>query len=282
MNRYDVMDALNHVEEAQLEDAGRFFEAEPERAPKRSTVRTARIVLIAAVITALLGVTAYAAGVFGLQGRTTAPEEKFPVRFESQDPENPPIAGNWTATYALSFDGPETCPPVRYRFGWLPEGVEVPEYWLTEDGWIVRRDWDGQVGFIPWAEHTELGNVDRGAYFISDVFYAPQFVNGGALILLSAVPEEITEETWGELSVLRFTSTAWWSTVTGETTPYDVPRNYVLLYSPEQGWIFTVRGTFPMEDLVKIAQNVTVEQTEGLVEQSQFENPFDFFDAATG
>ena len=37
-----------------------------------------------------------------------------------------------------------------------------------------------------------------------------------------------------------------------------------------------------MEELVKIAQNVTVEQTEGLVEQSQFENPFDFFDAAVG
>ena len=280
MNRYDVMDALNRVDEAQLEDARLFFEEGKENPVKRNPARTLRVVLLAAAITALLGVTAYAAGVFGLQGRETAPEETFPVCFGV--PGEDPIVGNWTATYALTFDGPESCPPVRYRFGWLPEGVEIPDYELAEDGWIARRDWDGQVGYIPWAEHTELGDEERGLYLVSDVFYAPQFVNGGALLLLSAVPEEITEETWGELSVLRFTSTAWWSTVTGETTPYDVPRNYVLLYSPEQGWIFTVRGTFPMEDLVKIAQNVTVEQPEGLVEQSQFENPFDFFDAATG
>ena len=96
------------------------------------------------------------------------------------------------------------------------------------------------------------------------------------------MPEEITEECWGELSVLRFTSPGWFNSFTGETAPYDIPRNYVLLFHPEQGWIFTVRGNFPMEELVRIAQNVTVEQTEGLVERSQFENPYDFFDAARG
>ena len=281
MNRYDVMEALNRVDEEQLEDARLFFGEEKEKAMTKHTTRTLRVVLLAAAITALLGVTAYAAGVLGLQGRVTEPEETFPVHFGSHDPANQTIAGNWTATYALSFDGPESCPPVRYRFGWLPEGVEVPDDCLDGE-WIKRRDWDGQIGYIPWSEHTELGNEEKGIYLISDVFYAPQFVNGGALLLLSAVPEEITEESWDELSVLRFTSREWWSTVSGETTPYDIPRNYVLLYHPEQGWIFTVRGTFPMEELVKIAQNVTVEQTEGLVEQSQFENPFDFFDAATG
>ena len=279
MNRYDLMDALNQVDEAQLEETARFFESGKESGMKRKTIRTVRIVLIAAALTAMLGATAYAAGVFGLKGRVTEPEETFPVRFETR--EDPPIEGEWTATYALSMDGPETCPPVRYRFGWLPEGVEVPDYELAEDGWVKRYDWEGEPGVIPWVEHTET-HGEEGQYFTSDVYYAPQFVNDGALVLLSSVPEEIVEETWGELSVLRFTSPGWFNSFTEETTPYDIPRNYVLLYHPEQGWIFTVRGTFPMEELVKIAQNVEIEQTEGLVEPGQFENPYDFFDAAVG
>ena len=58
--------------------------------------------------------------------------------------------------------------------------------------------------------------------------------------------------------------------------------NHVVLFHPEQGWIFSIRGTLPLEELVKIAQNLEVEQTDGLVEQSQFENPYDIFDAGQG
>ena len=280
MNRYDLMEALNAVDEKQVQDAGRFYEAGREQKTIRKPARVFRAALIAAAITALLGVTAYAAGVFNLRARETEPEETFPVHFAVMD--GPDIEGNWTGTFALELDAPVTCQPVRYRFGWLPEDVSLLDGHLDEDGWVRRRDWDGTVGYVPWGDRVELVGKDRDRYLVSNMYYAPQFVNGGALLLLSAVPEEITEESWDELSVLRFTSREWWSTVSGETTPYDIPRNYVLLYHPEQGWIFTVRGTFPMEELVKIAQNVTVEQTEGLVEQSQFEDPFDFFDAAVG
>ena len=281
MNRYDLMDALNQVDEAQLEATERFFESGKEQSV-RKTKQVWRTFLIAAVIAALLGATAYAAGVFGLKNRAVEPEETFPVSFRSLEDEDL-IEGNWTGTYALEFESPETCPPVRYRFGWLPEGVKgkASDYELDEDGWVKRYDWEGQVGYIPWGEHTEIHGQDE-LFFISDMYYAPQFVNGGALILLSAVPDEVMEETWGELSVLHFTTTNWRSSVRDETTAYDIPRHYVVLLHPEQGWIFTIRGTFPMEDLVKIAQEVEVEQTEGLVEQPQFENPYDFFDAARG
>ena len=278
MNRYDLMEALNSVDEEQIEAAGRFFESGKENDMRRKTIRTVRIVLIAAAITALLGATAYAAGILGLKGRVTEPEETFPVRFEVEGED--PIVGNWTGTYALEFDSPETCQPVRYRFGWLPDGVEVPAYELDEDGWVKRYDWTEDYTGIPWGEHTET-HGEGEQYFISDMFYAPQFVNGGALILLDQVPGEITQETWGELSVLRFTAESW-RRYTGEQVAYDIPRNFVLLFHPEQGWIFALRGPFPMEDLVKIAENTEIVQTEGLVEQSQYQNPYDFFDAAQG
>ena len=278
MNRYDLMDALNQVDEAQLEATERFFESGKEQSV-RKTRQVWRTVLIAAVIAALLGATAYAAGVLGLRSRALEPEETFPVHFGT--PEDP-IDGRWTGTFALEFDSPETCPPVRYRFGWLPEGVRIDPEYRDIARWIKRYDWEPGTIYIPWCEHTETHKPGTDLYFTSDVYYAPQFVNGGALILLSAVPDEVMEETWGELSVLRFTTTNWWSSVRDETTAYDIPRHYVVLFHPEQGWIFTIRGTFPMEDLVKIAQEVEVEQTEGLVEQSQFQNPYDFFDAGVG
>lgn len=281
MNRYDLMDALNQVDEAQLEATGRFFESGKEQTMKRKTIRTARLALIAAAVMLMLGATAYAAGLFRLKGREVAPEETFPVSFRSVEDEEP-IEGNWTGTYALEFESPETCQPVRYRFGWLPEGLEVPDYALDEDGWVKRWDYEGQVGFIPWGEHAELSpREDRDLFFTSDMYYAPQFVNGGALILLDTVVDSVEQETWGELSVLKLSASKWESWE-HEQTPFDRPRQFVVVFHPEQGWIFAIRGSLPMEDLVKIAENLEVVQTEGLVEQTQFENPYDFFDAARG
>lgn len=282
MNRYDLMDALNRVDEEQLEATGRFFESGKEQIMKRKTIRTVRIVLIAAAVMVMLGATAYAAGLLGLQGRTVAPEESFPVSFRSMEGDEEPIEGNWTGTYALEFESPETCPPVRYRFGWLPEGLAVADYEQDEDGWVKRWDYEGKVGFIPWGEHAEVSEPGKlGRFFVSDMYYAPQFVNGGALILLDTVVDSVEQETWGELSVLKISSSKW-ENVQHEQTDYDLPRNFVVLFHPEQGWIFAIRGTMPMAKLVKIAENLEVEQTEGLVESAQFENPYDFFDAARG
>ena len=54
MNRYDVLNALNQVDEAQIEATARYLESGKELGMKRKTIRSVRIVLIAAVITALL------------------------------------------------------------------------------------------------------------------------------------------------------------------------------------------------------------------------------------
>ena len=281
MKRYDVLDALNQVDEAQLEAAGRFFESGKEPNMKRKTIRTVRVLLIAAVITALLGATAYAAGVFGLKGREVAPEESFPMSFGTEWDE---AFGAWKGTYALEFESPETCQPVRYRFRWLPEDLDFLYYEKDTEGWVKRWDWKPGCDDIPWGEHAEAEKKGTELFFVSDMYYAPQFVNGGALILLNDMPGEIREETWGELSVQIFSCSGWRDHESGEIRPFDGDRemNFVVLFHPEQGWIFAVRGSLPMEELVKIAENLEVEQTEGLVEPSQFDNPYDLFDAGLG
>ncbi len=280
MNRWDLLEAMNSVEEEQLEETGRFYNNAAAKSGLRSPARLVRTLLLAAAITVLLGATAYAAGFLGLRGRETEPEETFPVHFVFADGET--VAGKWTGTYALEFDAPETCPPVRYRFGWLPEGLEVPEENLDGE-WIRRWDWTGDPAMVPWGARLELGERETDLFFVSDVYYAPQFVNDGALILMSMMPTETEQETWGELSVLKIRSESWrrW---TGEEETWEdgLARNFIVLFHPEQGWIFAIRGTFPLEDLEEIARNVVVEQTEGLVEPSQFQNPYDFFDASQG
>ncbi len=279
MNRYDVLEALNKVDEAQLEATGRFFECGKEPVMKTKVIKTTRILLIAAVITALLGITAYATGFFGLRGRDVSPEESFPVSFGTDWDE---AYGAWKGTYALEFDSPETCQPVRYRFGWLPEDLEFFWYETDAEGWVERFDYTPGSDSISWYEHMEAEIAETEDFFISDIYYAPQFVNGGALILLNQVPDEITQETWGDLSVQMFSCSTWRDWKSGEAGSYNSPVNHVVLFHPEQGWIFSVRGTVSMEDLVKIARNIEVEQTEGLVEASQFRNPYDIFDAGQG
>ncbi len=278
MKTTDILDALNAVDEETLAATEEFF-AEKEGAKKVKVRKTVRILLVAAALALLLGATAYAAGLFGMSGRVTEPEETFPVHFIVEGGDE--INGNWKGTYALEFEGPETCQPVRYRLGWLPEGLKGTP--LGENGEVERRDWDGDTMYIPWAEHTELGTGDGVHYLTTDMYYAPQFVNGGALILMDTVPDTVEEETWDGLALVKITSKGWRRASSGEFIPWgDADRSFVTVYHPEEGWIFCVRGTLSMEDLVKIAKNIEVEQTEGLVEQSQFQNPYEFFDAARG
>lgn len=279
MNRYDLLEALNQVDEVQLEATERFYESGKEPVMKGKVIKTTRVLLIAAIINALLGITAYAAGLFGLRGRDVSPEESFPVSFDTDWDE---AFGAWKGTYALEFDGPDTCQPVRYRFGWMPDDLEFFWYKTDEEGWVKRIDYTSYTDDIPWYEHVEAVRNKTEDFFISDVYYTPQFVDGGALLLMNQVPDQVNEDTWGELSVQTFTCSTWRDWQTGETGRYDIPLNHIILFHPEQGWIFCIRGSLPMDELMEIARNVEVEQTEGLVEHSQFRNPYDIFDAGQG
>ena len=283
MNRLDLLEALNHVDEMQIESAGQYYEVGTGRKSMKKRIHFLRIALIAAAIAAMLGISAYATGVFSLRTRMTEPEETFPVHFRGTEGGEEAIEGYWPGTFVLEFESLERCQPVRYRFGWLPETAKLAAYCVGEDGWIERRDWDGITGFIPWGEHAEILGDDKNLFLIGDMYYAPQFANGGALILMDAVPEEVTEETWGEISVVKIQSERY-QNLEGKFYEYNdgLIRNYLVLFHQEEGWILALRGTFPMEELIKIAKHTEVVQTEGVVERSQFENPYCFFDVARG
>ena len=290
---YDLLDALNAVDEAQLEDTQAFFEERKETKPVKTTRSMLHIGLIAAALVLLLSATAYAAGLFTVSGRPVEPEESFPVSFDTVDGDK--IEGAWSGTYALEFDGPEESTAVRYRFGWLPEGYSMPDYVYSQpdgEGWVKSTGAEGPY-LAPWNAHTEFSGPDRHHYFITDMYYSAQFVPDGALILMSAEVGDVTEEQWGELEVRRIASTSEFLELdeksgkplrdkNGDFVVGELPCSYLVVFHPEQGWIFCVRGTLPPEGLEKIARNIEVEPTGETVHHEDFQNPYAFFDAARG
>ena len=281
MNRYDLLDAFNRVDQQQIHAAEVFFENRKETHPIMKKKKLLRTLLIAAVIMALMSVTAYAAGLFNMNGRKTAEDEVFPVHFYTEEGD---ISGNWKGTYALKFDGPDVCQAVRCRFNWLPDRYSTVGK-VDEEGWLNSFGWDGDPTKIPHGTHMELGVPGVYADFvIVDVYYAPQFDDGGALILLSSEPENITEETWDQLSVVRFQAPYRYSdwNADGEPEELTVTANFLVLFHPDEGWILTLRGVCPEEELLEIARNAEIEQTEEVVKSTDFQNPYAFFDPAKG
>lgn len=294
MNRYDLLEATNAVEPSQLEETLRFFDDGKERKPVRKTRNAIHVLLIAAALTVLLSATAYAAGLFSMRGEDVSPEESFPVSFVWGDGEE--LVGSWPATFALRFEGPAECPAVHYRFGWLPESARLGKHifsQLDEEGWVIRTGGDDGPMIAPWNAHTEFGTGERNLYFTTDMYYSAQFVPDGALILMSAPVLDVSEEQWeNDRMVCKIVSSAQFLELDEDGAPLrdeqgdfvsgEIPCNYLVMFDCTQGWIFAVRGTFPMEDLVKIAENIVVEPTGETVRGEDFENPFDFFDAARG
>ena len=264
MNAFDLLDALNQADEKELERARSFYHIGMEEiVPMKKTRKVFQTLLIAAAIMALMGVTVFAAGLFQVSSRAVEDGERFQVSFKT-----PP-----------AFDFKAVPGAVRYRFNSLPEGVYIP---AGADGWIERADWkEGEIATIPWCEHVECTvKKGGGGFFVSDMFYMPCYVNDGALILMNHTPDQMEEEDWNGRHVIKITSDHW-KGIDGEL--HDLPEtNYVLIIDTDQGWIFAIRGTASMDDLLYLAKNLEVEQTEEIVRKDQFEKPYDFFDAARG
>lgn len=248
-----LLEAMNGIPGETVLRTARLLESGAER--PRSRRRLWRTLLIAAVIMSLLGATAYAVAQFTMQGRTAAPGERFRYSFEDARAE-------WPSKYVFEFEGPTECPAVEFRPTWAP----AEDYW----GWLYPEDQDG------WAtlyEARELYNEEVGVYMpacVIDLCYAPQFVDGGALILMDFSPLEIVEEDWeGGVKAFKFAALSGHA-IDREQTVFPT-GNFVILFHPEQGWIIGVRGYDSMEHIEAIARSLEIRQLETTVRQSDFD-----------
>ena len=262
---YRLLEAMNGIDEESILQTRRLLENREEHKMYRMK-KIWRTVLIAAVITSLLSVTAYAVSQFTMQGRPGSEGETFVSTFDDHRIE-------WRGEYVFSFEGPDECREIEFCANWAP----------YEGYWDERFCWPNKNGFNTLMEAFPLTfeeyNV-RAPRCVVDVMYAPQFIDGGAMILMGFKPGEITEEQWGDVLVYKFSAQATHA-IDADKTVFPT-GNFVILFHPEQGWIVGVRGYDSMENIEGIARGIEVRQLSKTVHHNDFTSNVQFCDIYMG
>ena len=205
-----------------------------------------RIALIAAVIAALMTVTAFAAGLFSMERHKVEEGEEVSGYWRFYDKEgNLTEQQEWTypeASIVFTFYGPEeeyNMP--EFRFGWLPEeGEHYEEQKSMSEGWMYSYGLMCQCDIIPCQAGVMSVPVNgyRGV------------LNGEATVL--------KEEVWDCWDVTEIQVD--YSNCT--TVRWPKPVNYIYMFDQERGYLAYVRGCDGMETLEKIARNMEIRESE--------------------
>ena len=237
--------------------------------------RTMRTVLIAAVLVSLLTATAFAAGLFSIKDRPAEKDETYTIHWGESE-YMPEGSVTWKdLKYIFKFEGPEESRKVEFKPGWLPfEPNEKMNAWSkTEDGWYTRLVSEGAPEVDSFSDNYQP--------YCVDVYYAPQFYHDGAMILMYATPDGITEEDWGEYHVMKFHAE---NIIPANEYREETHLNYyyVILFNQNNGEIVVVAGTSDMETVEHIAKELEIRRTEEIVRSSDFENNAVFIDVGQG
>ena len=210
---------------------------------RRNIIRT---VLIAAVIAALMTVTAFAAGLFSMERHKVEEGEEVSGYWRFYDKEgNLTEQQEWTypeASIVFTFYGPEeeyNMP--EFRFGWLPEeGEHYEEQKSMSEGWMYSYGLMCQCDIIPCQAGVMSVPVNgyRGV------------LNGEATVL--------KEEVWDCWDVTEIQVD--YSNCT--TVRWPKPVNYIYMFDQERGYLAYVRGCDGMETLEKIARNMEIRESD--------------------
>lgn len=205
-----------------------------------------RIALIAAVIAALMTVTAFAAGLFSMERHKVEEGEEVSGYWRFYDQEGELTEQQeWTypeASIVFTFYGPEeeyNMP--EFRFGWLPEeGEHYEEQKSMSEGWMYSYGLMCQCDIIPCQAGVMSVPVNgyRGV------------LNGEATVL--------KEEVWDCWDVTEIQVD--YSNCT--TVRWPKPVNYIYMFDQERGYLAYVRGCDGMETLEKIARNMEIRESD--------------------
>mgnify|MGYP000319021130 CR=1 FL=1 len=229
-----------------------------------------RIALIAAVIAALMTVTAFAAGLFTMERHQVEDSEEVSGYWRFYDEE-----GNLTEAQKLTypdagivftFYGPEDGEYNRpeFRFGWLPEeGEHYEEQKSRSEGWMYSY---GQMC------HCDIISCQAGVMSVPVNGYQG-VLNGEATVL--------KEETWDCWAVTEVQV----DYTDSKMVRWQEPVNYIYMFDEERGYLAYVKGCDDMDTLEKIAKNMEIRESD--TPNTSYGNPLDeiqigMFDLARG
>lgn len=217
-----------------------------------------RIALIAAVIAALMTVTAFAAGLFTMERHQVEDSEEVSGYWRFYDEE-----GNLTEAQKLTypdagivftFYGPEDGDYNRpeFRFGWLPEeGEHYEEQKSRSEGWMYSY---GQMC------HCDIISCQAGVMSVPVNGYQG-VLNGEATVL--------KEETWDCWAVTEVQV----DYTDSKMVRWQEPVNYIYMFDEERGYLSYVKGCDDMDTLEKIAKNMEIRESD--TPNTSYGNPLD-------
>lgn len=277
MRRESISEVIGNIDGAFVEEALELTlpvgDGDPEKendmngTTGRSARKMSRTLLIAAVAAALLALSVLAVMLYSASDRRVEQGETFSINWDS--PGGQLELKN--ATYAMEFEGPEECPEMEFRPGWLPVDKDSGfnseiNAWAEHDGWYKRLTCEGTEP----SERPETYR-DVGQPCLIELWYAPQFRDGGALVLLDYEPEEVHREQWGEREMTYFH--AQFSYTAGNGMEYTMEQNYVIQFSPADGWIIVCSqqgGEDTMPDLLRVAKELELRPTGNTIRSTDF------------
>lgn len=275
-----ILFAMNNIADEKVETVGNMICSSDCGKEKKHTVRTTgRLLAVAAVIGVFLAlaVVAYAVGLFSFMHRPREESEKYSIKWENQSGEI--VFDDFQ--YVFKFSGPEECRGVRFKEGWLPfaPNENVNAWAKDEDGWRTRL-------VSECAPEVDSTSVNYQPYRV-ELFYTPQFVDDGALILNYQNPEEIIEEQWGEYQVMKIHAMHHQDAVDDDRYDFHIPARdmnyyFVIMFHPEQGYIAIVSGTSDMETVEHVARELQFKQTDEIIRKEDFINNCTFIDVGQG
>ena len=245
---------------------------------KRSIVsvhRLTRTALLAAVLVSILTVTAFASGLFTLKDRPAEKNETYSIHWAESE-YGPEGSITWKdLKYVFQFKGPDECHRIRFRPGWLPfEPNEARNAWSRdEEGWYTSLVSEGAPEADPMSDNYQP--------YMVNTYYASQFYNGGAMVLLYQTPDEILEEQDGDLKILKFHAAQ--DLEANDYRPaWHNDYYFVILFNEADGWIIVVSGTSDMETVEHVARELEIQETGETVKSADFENNAVFIDVGQG
>lgn len=306
MNKFQFFEIFGEIDPAFVAAVDEVLERAERPRPAFSRRKVFGAALLAAVLAALLTVTAYAAGLFELrlQFPRRGETQTYSFTLELPDGELLTQTAEAGAGLILRFDSQREGTLCAFRPGWLP--TEPTESWsLAEEAGDLARarlgmalpaangeeqalvDAEtekvlGEMGLSAeeaalWSVRCEAAAAAEFPYQISlsncsDLYELDLLVGGGG-----GSVELLKDETAGEERTL-------WLKVSRENGSGGAlyPYHIVLRFSQAEGWLLSVTGTLEPETLGRIAESAEIRQTAYKTEAPRTERSFAALSLARG
>lgn len=277
MKKDNIANVINNISDEYVKEAiTELYSVESGNTPMEEKRMKNKFVYrasaaVAACLILGVGTVAYAHGLFNASHREPNQGESYTITcIDGETGDNSDLVWD-DVKYVMKFDGSEECNQIEFKENWVP--YTPNEEWNTTtnaDGYRNRLSGEGSEG--------DVGDLPP---YLVEVYYAPQFVNDGAMLLNVMTPEAVTEEQNGEYKVLKFKGT---SDVTAEDGIQGghFEANYLVMFNEAKGYALVISGSSDMETLEHIANELDIRETGTIIKSSDFEDNVVMIDGGRG